>query len=74
MNRPRAHGGERREWRVVLDLLRDTDTDLFFRISRKMLNYLCGSGVAAAQEVLQSSQPNQPSDEEVALADVLEIG
>jgi len=67
VSRSRVHGEIRREWRVVLDLLRDTDTDLFFRISRKMLNYLCWNGRTAAQKLVQSSQPNQPGDEKMVI-------
>ena len=42
-----------RNWRVVLDLLRATDLDLFRKIIRKMLNYLCYIGVEEAQDILQ---------------------
>ncbi|MCB1182293.1 PEP/pyruvate-binding domain-containing protein, partial [bacterium] len=40
-------------WRVVVDLLRETDDSLFLRVSRKMLNYLCSIGINEAQELLQ---------------------
>lgn len=40
------------EWRVVLDLVKSTDQDLFVRISRKMMNHLCWSGVDEAEELL----------------------
>ena len=32
------------EWQVILELLRRTDPELYFRISRKMLNYLIWQG------------------------------
>lgn len=44
------------EWRVVLDLLRQTDPDLFQRIAHKMLHHLCWSGVAEAQRLSRATQ------------------
>jgi len=41
------------DWRIVMDMLRVTDQDLFLRISRRMLNYLCYIGVNDAKQVLQ---------------------
>ncbi len=41
------------EWRVVLNLLRRTDQDLFVRISRKMATHLAWSGIGEAQALLQ---------------------
>jgi len=41
------------EWSVVLDLLRRTDQNLLMRISRKMINHLCWSGVEEAEELLR---------------------
>lgn len=43
-----------REWRVAVNLLRRSDQDLFVRISRKLANHLSWSGIAEAQELLQS--------------------
>jgi pyruvate, water dikinase len=43
----------KQHWRVVVDLLRETDDALFVRISRKMLNYLCSIGISEGQEMLQ---------------------
>ena len=40
-------------WRVLVDLLRETDDALFVRIARKMLNHLCSIGIAEAQEMLR---------------------
>ncbi|MBN1406875.1 MAG: PEP/pyruvate-binding domain-containing protein, partial [Calditrichaceae bacterium] len=45
------------EWGVVLDLLRRTDPDLYFRISRKMLNLLVWKGIEESQELLQQFDP-----------------
>ena len=55
------------DWRIVMDMLRVTDQDLFLRISRRMLNYLCYIGIPDAREVLQSmvglGSPALPRDE-----------
>jgi hypothetical protein len=40
-------------WRVLIELLRETDDALFLRVSRKMLNHLCSIGIVEAQEVLR---------------------
>ena len=38
------------EWQIVLDLLKQTDRNLYFTVSHKMLNYLCWSGVSEAEK------------------------
>ena len=45
------------EWRIVLDLLRKTDPDVFIRISRKMLNLLIWKGIKEAEDILQQFLP-----------------
>jgi hypothetical protein len=42
----------RAEWGIIVDFLRNTDPRLLVRISRRMINYLCWNGVAAAQDLL----------------------
>ncbi len=49
-----AIGTEKREWRVVLDFLRQTDAVLLKRISRKLINHLSWRGVNEARELLQA--------------------
>jgi pyruvate, water dikinase len=44
---------KRAEWKVILEMLRRTDQNLYARISRKMLNRLCWSGVRSACELMQ---------------------
>jgi hypothetical protein len=39
----------RGDWEAVLDLIRQTDKVLFLRISNKMLNHLCWSGIEEAE-------------------------
>ncbi|HVP90815.1 MAG TPA: PEP/pyruvate-binding domain-containing protein [Terriglobales bacterium] len=43
---------ERADWRVALDLLRNTDPNLFVRVSRKMMNHLGWRGVSEARGLL----------------------
>lgn len=44
-------------WWVVLDFLRQTDRALLGRLGRKMINYLCWSGVEDAERLLRRSAP-----------------
>jgi len=44
---------ESHNWKVIIDLLRETDDSLFLRISRKMLNFLCAIGITEAQDMLK---------------------
>lgn len=46
-------GTEKKEWKIVLEFLRDTDPVLLQRISRKLVNHLSWSGVQEARELLQ---------------------
>ena len=41
------------DWQVIMELLRRTDSDLYMRISRKMLNYLVWQGIKEAGDLLQ---------------------
>ena len=57
------------EWEVILELLRRTDTDLYIRISRKMLNFLIWSGVEEAEELLQKFNPYYRYEQEEVLGE-----
>jgi hypothetical protein len=46
------------DWETILDLVRQTDNSLFLRISNKMLNHLCWSGIDEA-EALRREKKNQ---------------
>jgi hypothetical protein len=48
---------KKRDWFVVLDMLRQTDPKLLVRISRKMVNYLCWTGVHEAEQLLERFSP-----------------
>ncbi len=49
--------GDQNEWKVVLQLLRQTDQNLYLNISRKMLNHLCWTGIKEAEKLLHSISP-----------------
>jgi pyruvate,water dikinase len=53
------------EWRVILNLLRRTDQDLFVRISRKMATHLAWSGIAQAQTLMQGFGQGRRAEESV---------
>lgn len=58
-----AKGG----WRVVLDLLRQTDRELFQRIAHKMLHHLCRMGIPSAMRLAQAPQHGLSADADAAL-------
>ena len=41
-------------WKVVINLIENTDLNLYLRISRKMINYLCWIGIDEAKKLLYS--------------------
>jgi pyruvate,water dikinase len=51
-------------WKVVINLLRETDPDLYKLIARKMMNYLCWSGVKEAEQLLYTSVINKKGEKE----------
>ena len=53
------------EWIVIIDLLKRTDPKLLIRISRKMLNFLCWSGIKKAEELLERVNPIYTKDGEI---------
>ncbi len=53
---------QRAEWRVILDMLRQTDPKLLLRISRKMTNFLCWSGIREAEPLLDYFNPASQED------------
>lgn len=59
--------GERKEWPVVLKMLRQTDKNLYLRISRKMLNHLCWSGIAEAIKLAQAFGADEDQVDEAKL-------
>ncbi len=59
-----AHTGTAGDWQVVLRLLRETDRDLYLTLARKMLNYLCWSGIAEAEQLLHSVSADRTVEDE----------
>ena len=49
--------GTKNEWSIILDLLRSTDPNLLIRVSRKMVNYLCWTGINEAEVLLDRFSP-----------------
>jgi len=45
------------DWEAVMDLIHQTDNALFLRITNKMLNHLCWSGIEEAEELRRSDTP-----------------
>jgi len=56
---------EKREWLVILDLLKRTDPKLLVRISRKMVNYLCWRGIKEAEMLLEQFSPIYKGEKEI---------
>jgi len=56
---PAQAGEPRRDWSVVVDMIRRTDMTLFRRISRKMLNHLAFSGVEEAKELVSRASASE---------------
>ena len=52
------------EWQVILDLLRQTDSNLYLSVSRKILNYLCWSGIQEAERLIQKFSPDESTFDE----------
>ncbi len=50
------------EWKIVVDLLRRTDKDLYLGIARKMLNYLCWHGIHEADALLEKLSADEKSE------------
>jgi len=49
----------RTEWRIVLDMLRKTDPNLFASILRKLLHNLCWNGIEDAQIIMKKTVADQ---------------
>ncbi len=58
----RGPGRDRPAWRITLDLLRNSDQNLFIRVSRKMMNYLGWRGVSEARALLQRIGEEQEAE------------
>jgi len=54
---------ERCDWQIALDTIKRANRELYESVSRKMLNYLCWSGVPEAEQLLRSFHPAKLSFE-----------
>ncbi|HEY5124760.1 MAG TPA: PEP/pyruvate-binding domain-containing protein, partial [Ignavibacteria bacterium] len=52
------------EWRIVIDLLKETDQNLYKLIARKMINFLCWRGIKAAEQLLYNANIREEEDYE----------
>ncbi|MCF7811744.1 nucleotidyltransferase domain-containing protein [bacterium] len=52
-----------KEWRLIIEMFQHMDSDLFVRITHKMLNFLCWNGINEANEVLKRISSDELSDE-----------
>lgn len=57
------------EWRIVLDMIRKTDPNLFMRILRKLLHQLCWKGIEEADLLLRKSSIAIKTEEEFSHGD-----
>lgn len=60
---------QRPEWRGVVDMLRQTDQDLFLSISHKLLNHLCWNGVEEAKKLALYYTADSHADTDDSLRD-----
>jgi hypothetical protein len=51
--RETVHGTAKGEWRIVLEMIRKTDPNLFMSLMRKMLHLLCWKGVEEAEMLMK---------------------
>ena len=60
----------KKEWMVIIDLLRSTDQNLYFHMGRKMIYYLFWNGVKEAKDLLKSLSKDQASEQSEMCDDV----
>ena len=52
------------EWITILDMLQQTNPKFLIRLSRKMVNYLCWTGIKEAEPLLERFSPELNKGEE----------
>ena len=62
--RQQVDGHKKGEWRIVLDMIRKTDPNLFMSLLRKMLNLLCWKGVEEAEMLMKHANISHRVSEE----------
>ena len=56
---------QKSSWVIILDMLRQTNPKLLIRLSRKMVNYLCWTGIKEAEPLLEHFSPTLNKGEEL---------
>ncbi|MBI1938716.1 MAG: pyruvate, phosphate dikinase [Ignavibacteriales bacterium] len=67
--RETVQGKNKGEWRIVLDMIRKTDPNLFMSLMRKMLHLLCWKGVEEAEMLMKHASSARRGFEEESTAD-----
>ncbi len=58
------------EWQIVLQMLKQTDRNLYLSVARKMLNHMCWSGIEDAERIVQTFSPDARQLEESMMEDL----
>ncbi len=58
------------EWQIVLQMLKQTDRNLYLGVARKMLNHMCWSGIEDAERIVQTFSPDKRQLEESMMEDM----
>lgn len=67
--RESVQGKAKGEWRIVLDMIRKTDPNLFISLMRKMLHLLCWKGVEEAEMLMKHTSIARRTGEEDSTED-----
>ncbi len=67
--RESVQGKSKGEWRIVLDMIRKTDPNLFISLMRKMLHLLCWKGVEEAEMLMKHTSIARRAGEEDSTED-----
>ncbi len=51
--RAKSKSDAAQEWKMAINITKRTDGELYIRITRKLINYLCWNGIEEANEILQ---------------------
>ncbi len=62
--REQVDGRRKGEWRIVLDMIRKTDPNLFMSLLRKTLHLLCWKGVEEAEMLMKHTSLSRRGNEE----------
>jgi pyruvate, water dikinase len=60
---------DKNKWKIILEILNNTDKNLYQKISRKMLNFLCWNGINEAERLLKQFGLSYKIDDEESYTD-----